>query len=274
MNISPLSEDLRTKLSGLITFLNQKRIIVAFSGGIDSTVLAYLSKDYAEESLLLTATSVLFSQEELSESKKFSKRFNIEHLIIDLQILDNEEFVKNQPNRCYVCKRQLFSEFLKIKEDRGYEIIIEGSNVSELDEHRPGLNAIRELGISTPYLEYNINKKEIRQLCQYFNLESCDKPANACYASRIAYNLKIDRKTIKRIRKAEQFLKKTFDLTQVRVRHHQQNLARIEFLPGDLIRIINQKNIESITSYLNQLGFEYVTMDLTGYISGSMNRTI
>jgi uncharacterized protein len=161
---------------------------------------------------------------------------------------------------------------LKLQKKKDYDIIIEGTNTSELDEHRPGFDAIQELGIKTPYVDFDINKEDIRRLCRYFELGSCDKPPNACFASRIEYNIPIKKGIIKKVRKAENFLKSYFNLSQVRVRYHQGDLARIEFLLDDLFEIFNQKNIDLIRTKLNKLGFKFITIDLHGYISGSMNR--
>lgn len=274
MNSNELSIDLQKKLNNLIDFLKNKRIIVAFSGGIDSTLLAYLSNKYAQETLLLTASSILFSEEELTNAKEFSEKFTIEHEIVDIDPMGREDFIKNPSNRCYICKKQIFSEFCNIQKQREFDMIVEGSNLSELNEHRPGLKAIKELGVFSPYIEYEINKEEIRTLCRYFNLGSCDRPPNACFASRIAYNISIKESLLQKIKEAEKFLKDTFNLAQVRVRYHEQDLVRIEFLYNDLFRIFNQKNINLITTYLTQLGFKYITIDLEGYISGSMNKNI
>lgn len=274
MNSKELPTDLSKKVKKLTAFFKNKRVIVAFSGGIDSTLLAYLSKKYAQKTLLLTASSVLFSEEELTNAKEFSKSYSIEHEIVDIDPMTQEDFVKNPPNRCYVCKKQIFSEFRNIQQQRGFDTIVEGSNLSELSEHRPGFKAIEELGISTPYVKYEINKEEIRKLCQYFNLGSCNRPPNACFASRIAYNIPIEESLLQKIKKAEKFLKNTFDLDQVRVRYHEQDLARIEFLLDDLFRIFHRDNIDLIKTRLTKLGFKYITVDLEGYVSGSMNKNI
>jgi len=269
-----LSTDLNTKLEALITFLKEKKIIVAFSGGVDSSLLAFLSKKYAKDTLLITERSILYPEEEIEEASQFAKRYGIDHMIIERNPLKNETFQSNPSNRCYICKTGLYGEILEIKNSKNFDIILDGSNIDDLSDYRPGMQALKELKISTPYINFQINKEEIREICRFYNLDVQSKPSMACFSSRIPYGQIISEEKLLMIREAEKFLKNTFRLKQLRVRLHGQNLARIEFLPWELTKILTSKNIELIRNKLKELGFTYITIDIEGFRSGSMNEVL
>jgi uncharacterized protein len=266
-----LNKNLEQKLSDLIAFLKNKKIIVAFSGGVDSSLLAFLSKKYGKEVLLVTERSILYFDEDIDEAAQFAKKYQIPHNIIEFDPLDDNDFKKNPINRCYICKKGLYSEIKKIKEEKNFDIILDGSNFDDLSDYRPGMQALKELNISTPYLNFKINKEEIREILKYFQLEIYSKPSMACFASRIPYNQLIDEKKLTMVREAERFLKRTFKLTQLRVRLHNGDLARIELLKEDLFKIVKEKSLKIISDKLKELGFYYVTIDIEGFRSGSMN---
>ena len=266
-----LREKLRNKLDNLISFLKGKKVIVAFSGGIDSSLLAFLSKKHAKEPLLITERSILYPDEEIEEAIKFARKFDISHKIIQGTPLNNEKFTQNPQNRCFICKKDIFSKFLAIKDEKDYDIIIDGSNYDDLNDYRPGLQALNELNIISPYIKFQIDKQEIRKISQYFNLGIESKPSNACFASRIPYNQIITEQKLNMINQGEEFLKKEFDLTQVRVRLHDNKIARIELLKDDFPKILTQSNQEIITKKFKELGFCYITIDIEGFRSGSMN---
>ncbi len=266
-----LNKNLEQKLNGLISFLKDKKIIVAFSGGVDSSLLAFLSKKYGKEVLLVTERSILYLDDDIDEAAQFAKIYQIPHIIIEFDPLDDKNFKKNPINRCYICKKGLYSEIIKIKEEKNFDIILDGSNLDDLSDYRPGMQALKELNISTPYLDFKINKEEIREILKYFQLEIYSKPSMACFASRIPYNQLINEKKLIMIREAERFLKKTFNLAQLRVRLHNGGLARIELLQEDLLKIVNKKSLKIISDKLKEIGFYYVTIDIEGFRSGSMN---
>ncbi|MHA1104420.1 MAG: ATP-dependent sacrificial sulfur transferase LarE [Promethearchaeota archaeon] len=269
-----LSEKLKKKLDSLIALLQAQKVIVAFSGGIDSSLLAYLSKNNAKETLLITMKSVLYSEEEAKEASNFALKFNIPHLFLETEPLSNEEFIKNKSNRCYTCKKDIFAKILKVKEERAYNLVIEGSNITDLGDFRPGLDALKELNITSPYIKTEIDKDEIRVLSKYFQLETELKPSGACFASRIPYNQVITETKLKMVENAEKFLKDSFNLTQLRVRFHDEKIARIEVLKDDIEKITSDKAKEIIIKKFKEIGFYYVTIDLEGFRSGSLNEIL
>ncbi|HEY0089794.1 MAG TPA: ATP-dependent sacrificial sulfur transferase LarE, partial [Candidatus Lokiarchaeia archaeon] len=264
-------KNLESKLKKLISFLEGKKVIVAFSGGMDSSLLAYVSKKHAKETLLITERSILYPEEEVEIAKQFALKFGINQIIVENNPLEDREFKSNPLNRCYICKKRLYDEILKIKKEKNFDIIIDGSNLDDLNDYRPGLNALRELNISTPYINFNISKQDIKEICNYYDLDVQSKPSMACYSSRIPYNQEITEEKLSLISKSENFLKKKFDLKQLRVRYHDQDLARIEFLKEDLPKILTPNNIELIKKKLKEFGFCYITIDLEGFRTGSMN---
>jgi uncharacterized protein len=269
-----LSKDLNTKLEALISFLKEKKIIVAFSGGVDSSLLAYLSKNYAKDTLLITERSILYPEEEIEEASQFAKKYGINHMIIERNPLLNEEFQCNPSNRCYICKLGLYNDIIEVKKIKNFDLILDGSNIDDLSDYRPGMQALKELNISTPYIDFKVKKVEIREISKYFELEVQSKPSMACFSSRIPYGQTINQKKLMMIREGEKFLKSTFNLKQLRVRLHEPNLARIELLPEDLTNILTNNNLNLIKKRFKELGFTYITIDIEGFRSGSMNEIL
>ena len=269
-----LTKNLNDKLENLVSFLKSKKVIVAFSGGVDSSLLAYLSNKYAKEALLVTEKSILYPDDEIRLTSEFAKKHDINHLIIERNPLIDEKFRVNPKNRCYICKTGLYEDIIKIKEEQNFDIILDGSNLDDLSDYRPGMQALKELNIATPYIDFMINKQEIREICKYFNLEVQSKPSMACFSSRIPYDQDINEEKLKMIREAENFLRKTYNLNQLRVRLHEGKLARIELMPKDIMKVMNDNSIEKIKRKLKQLGFCYITVDLEGFRSGSLNEVL
>jgi len=269
-----LSKNLRGKLENLTSFLRNKKVVIAFSGGVDSSLLAFLSNKYAKKALLVTEKSILYPDEEIRLTSEFAKKHCITHLIIERNPLEDENFRVNPKNRCYICKTGLYEDIIKIKEERDFDIILDGSNIDDLSDYRPGMQALKELNITTPYIDFKINKQEIREICKYFNLEVQSKPSMACFSSRIPYDQDINEEKLDMIREAENFLRNSYNLNQLRVRLHEGKLARIELMPEDIMKVMTSANIDKIKTKLKQLGFNYVTVDLEGFRSGSLNEVL
>ncbi len=241
-------------------------VAVAFSGGLDSTFLLSVAK-YAlgENVLALTLSAPYIPQRELIEAEFFCKENNIRHIVLSGNILD--ELSMNPVNRCYLCKRHVFHRFRNEAVKQGIETVIDGTNADDTKDFRPGIKALRELNIMSPLLENGITKKEIRSMSKKLGLASCDKPPNACLFTRIPYNTKVLPKDLERIEKAEDLLY-TLGFREVRVRLHG-NIARIELNKSQFKDMIKETIRNRITDEFKQLGFQYITIDLEGYRTGS-----
>lgn len=249
------------------------KVIVAFSGGVDSTFLLKVAGDVlGKNAMAVTARSSTFPERELKEARNFCQQQGIEHRLIVSEELDDPDFGKNPVNRCYLCKKQLFGKILEIAAELGVEHVAEGSNLDDLGDYRPGRQALAELGIESPLLEAGLTKQEIRLLSRESGLPTWDKPSFACLSSRIPYGKEITKEKLKMVDLAEQYL---LDLgfKQVRVRHHG-DVARIEVSPQDNGKITEPNTAEDIYQAFAKIGFAYTALDLKGYRSGSMNEKI
>lgn len=260
-------EALMNKLKGYSSLL------VAFSGGVDSTYLLYLARQMLGERVVAaTADSVTFPSRERREAGNFTREKGIPHIIFKSEEFQVPEFIANSPDRCYYCKRSLCESLLKIAAERDIKTIAHAANLDDLDDYRPGLKAAMEMGIASPLIEVDLTKEEIRFLSKEMGLATWDKPAMACLASRIPYGSPIHMKNLRMVEEAEEFLF-GIGFRQLRVRHHG-NTARIELESPDIPKIIKKGIREKITRKFKELGFTYVTVDLEGYVPGSMNREL
>ena len=248
-------------------------VAVAFSSGVDSTLLLKVAHDeLGDKCIALTGSSESFPQTEQEESNSFCEKEGIQQVLFFSNELQNEDYAKNPKDRCYHCKHILFSTMQKLAKENGVSYVLEGSNVDDLGDYRPGLNAIAELGIKSPLREAGLTKDEIRQLSKQLDLPTFQKQSFACLASRIPYGERITAEKLKRIEEAEDFLKKKgFSYYRVRI---QDKLARIEVLPKDIERFMEENLRNEVVAYFKQLGFLYVTLDLQGYRTGSMNEVL
>lgn len=246
------------------------KLAVAFSGGVDSTYLLYKAHEVLGDGVVaVTVRSQVLTEDEFERTVTFCSQRGIRQVIIDFDVFEVEEFADNPPDRCYYCKRRIFSS---IREKADGYIVADGSNVDDTGDYRPGMRAIRELGIVSPLKESGLSKSDIRELSKEAGLDTWDHPSAACLASRFAYGEKITTEGLARVGAAEKFIR-DLGFEGIRVRVHG-NLARVEAAPGDISLLAYERTRKEISSELKRLGFKYVTIDMEGYRVGSMNEVL
>ena len=267
-----LTLELDSKFQALKEYISSlDSVAVAFSGGVDSTLLSKVAHDVLGDRVLaVTIESVFIPRWELNEAESFCKAHNISHKIIHVDELSIPGVKENNLDRCYLCKKALFTRLLEIARENNIANVIEGSNLDDLKDYRPGLKALEELDIKSPLQIAGLNKDEIRCLSRELGLPTWKKPSFACMASRIAYGEIITEKKLSMVEQSERVLLES-GFRQFRVRLHGDNLARIEILPEDFARIMRDDTRNKIYDSLKALGFEYISLDLKGYRTGSMN---
>jgi uncharacterized protein len=260
------------KLNKLKACLNQyKSAVIAFSGGVDSTFLARIAKDvYGDNLLLITATSSTYPFYELDEAKSLALSLGIKHRIIVSEEIDIPGYADNPPDRCYYCKSELFGKIKYIASREGYAAVFDGSNADDLKDFRPGMKAKQEKGVISPLAETGFTKFDIRHFSAELNLPTAAKQSYACLASRFPYGEKITRVKLDRLAMAE-FEVRKLGFTQFRIRSHE-NLARFEFIPAEMDKAWELRS--RLTEICKTSGFNYSTIDLTGYRTGSMNEVL
>ena len=268
-----MKENTISKLEKLKKWLKEKEhVAIAFSGGVDSSFLAKIAYDVLKnDATAFTVVLPMFPKWEKKQSENFSKKIGIKHILIEIDEKQLESKVyKNPVDRCYKCKKLLFS---KIKEEaKKYNLknVIEASNIDDLSDYRPGMKALKELKVKSPLIDVKLNKEEIRKLSKQLKLKSWNMPSFACLASRFPYGVKITKSRLYKVEKAEEFLH-SLNIKQVRVRYYDET-AKIEVLKNDFQKII--KHSDKIVNYFKELGFTYTTLDLKGYRSGSLNEVL
>lgn len=243
---------------------------VAFSGGVDSSFLLRAAQEALGENVIaVTAASAFVPESELDDAVRFCRGIGAAHEIFRADVLGNDEIRANPPDRCYICKRRLFGNIIGIARERGILNVIEGSNTDDQSDYRPGMRAVKELGVKSPLLEAGLSKAEIRLLSRKLGLPTWNKPSFACLASRFECGEELTAEKLYAVEKAERFLSDQ-GFRQMRVRFHG-GLARIELEPDDIPRAVQPDMRGSICEMLGKLGFRYVTLDMAGYRTGSMN---
>ncbi len=248
-------------------------VVVAFSGGVDSTFLAKAAKDaLGDRALLATADSESYPSEELEEARHLAVFLGMRHRVIKTLELQNPDYASNPPNRCYFCKDELFTKLEPIAREEGMAHLIYGANMDDLGDHRPGMKAAREKQVRAPLIDAGLYKAEIRELSRQLGLPTWDKPSFACLSSRFPYGDVITAEKLRQVERAESVLR-SLGFREFRVRHHDK-LARLEIAREEMPRLWEDGRAETIAARLREVGYLYVTLDLQGFRSGSMNEAL
>jgi len=249
------------------------RAALAYSGGVDSHFLLSVASEVMGSNLMaVTGISELYAEEERRFAREQIEASGIRHRFLEFSVFDHREIIENSANRCYECKVRLFRQIKALSKKEGYPVVIEGSNADDISDYRPGMKALKELGIRSPLLEVGLSKAEIRSLSRSMSLPTWTKPSLACLATRIPYNTPLTRESLKRVDRAESILRKA-GYDQVRVRDYG-SLAKIELNPGVITDFMQNTDKKDIVRALKDLGYASVALDLEGYVTGKMNQEI
>ncbi len=267
INIAKDNPEISDKLLKLREVIGKyESAVIAYSGGVDSSLLAYICTKLLSKALCITANSPTLPRKELDDAVKFAERYGLDHRIISYNELDDERFVANDERRCFYCKDGLFKALKAIQEQENFDAVFDGSNHDDLDDYRPGKDAEKKHGVISPFVEAGIGKNDIREISKALRLPTWEKPQAACLASRVARGMEVTEERLRQIENAEEVIK-NLGFKDVRVRHHG-DIARIEIGKSE---IIDLEALKSVISKIKEQRFKYVVLDLEGYRTGSLN---
>ena len=265
MEINQKLDNLRSRL------LELEKVAIAYSGGVDSNFLLKVAKDtLGDKVIAVTLKAMIHSDREIEEAINYAKEFDVKHIVVNIDNFKVEKFIENNSDRCYHCKREVFKTVKEVASNHNIKYILDGTNLDDLGDFRPGLKALEELNIISPLKECGLTKDDIRKLSKEMNLNTHNKPAFACLATRIPYGTKISKDLLKKIEKSEEYLV-SMGFKQFRVRSHN-DIARIEVGKDEIHKFFNEDLLNKTDNKLKEIGFKYVTLDMAGYEMGSMNK--
>ena len=261
------------RLTLVNNLIQMESVIVAYSGGVDSAFLAAIANEVlGDKAIAVTAVSPSLAPSELEEAKTLALELGLNFMTLNTKEVEREDYQANNPDRCFFCKDELYSHLIRYAEEEGYKFVLNGTNKDDLGDYRPGIEAAKQYGVLSPMVDVNLTKDEIRILSKDMDLNTWDKPAQACLSSRIPYGTTVTVEALTKIAKAEHFLR-TKGFKQLRVRHHD-TIARIEMEPTDFQDLISEPLRTEITEAFKDFGYSYVTLDMDGFRSGSLNEIL
>ena len=261
------------RLSLVNNLIQMESVIVAYSGGVDSAFLAAIANEVlGDKAIAVTAVSPSLAPSELEEAKALASELGLNFMTLNTKEVEREDYQANNPDRCFFCKDELYSHLTRYAEEEDYKFVLNGTNKDDLGDYRPGIEAAKQYGVLSPMVDVNLTKEEIRLLSKDMDLNTWDKPAQACLSSRIPYGTTVTVEALTKIAKAEHFLR-TKGFKQLSVRHHD-TIARIEMEPSDFQDLISEPLRTEITDAFKDFGYSYVTLDMDGFRSGSLNEIL
>jgi len=272
--VQTVDQELVKKREFLVdTLYKMESVIIAYSGGVDSAFLAAVANEVLGNSALsVTAVSPSLAPSELEEAQILAQKLSLNYRTINTNEIERRDYSANNPDRCFFCKDELYSHLVRFSREENYNFVVNGTNVDDLGDYRPGLDAATQYGVRSPLVEVNLKKEDIRVLSREMALPTWDKPAQACLSSRIPYGTMVTVEALTTIAKAEKYLRAK-GFRQLRVRHHE-NIARIEVSSDDFEALTSEPLRTEVPSYFKSLGYSYVTLDLEGFRSGSLNEIL